>query len=251
MRPMKPLASLTIWHLPPGRLTGALVRMASGPPTPRGQPGLRFARLLGTARGRTFGPWDRQTWALFALWDSEASLAPGLASPALQAWDAAADEVWTLRAEPLSSHGQWGGSDPLADLGAAAPDDSAPVLILTRASIRLQHLRTFRRAAEQVEQQLAGQEGLIASLGAGETPLLDQATFSLWSSGAAAMRFAYGGGAHPDVVKRTRAERWYREELFARFRPLSATGTWNGREPLALARTAGPTEPVLQVPPST
>ena len=121
---------------------------------------------------------------------------------------------------------------PTSSESAATIGDAGPVAVLTRATVRLRHVRPFMTASRQISSELAGADGLLAVCGIGEAPIGRQATFSLWRSADDVARFAAGMPHHATAIRRTRAEGWYGEELFARFLPVAWRGTWDGRDPL-------------------
>jgi hypothetical protein len=170
---------------------------------------------------------------MFAVWDDDAALDDYLASTAARR-DAAVEE-WHVRLRGGGGHGTWRGVDVLAEI-EAAPDGTgvdAPVAVLTRANVHVRAWRRFRAAGRPVDAELASSEGLLAVVGVGEAPVGRLATFSLWRDVESMRRFADGGPHHREVVRRTRTEQWYGEELFARFRPYGSSGSWDGRDPLA------------------
>lgn len=189
--------------------------------------GLVFRRLLGTGRGSDTGPSaDLRRTAMFAVWEDETDLDRHLAGARRRAGIV---ERYDVRLRLLGGHGAWRGVDVLAGLATGRAD--GPVAVLTRADVRVPTWRRFRVAGGPVNTELQGAAGLLAVAGIGELPVGRLGTFSLWSDAAAVRAFA-ASPHHRDVVRRTRAERWLGEELFARFEPYGASGTWDGRNPL-------------------
>ncbi|MFL6137545.1 MAG: monooxygenase [Frankiaceae bacterium] len=226
------VVTLHVWGVPLRRVGAALGRMALDRGRLRRAPGVAFAKLLGTGSGRTFTPLDADVrhWAALACWSRYDAAAAFESSAVARRWGALADERLRVTLLPLASRGRWSGAEPFGGAvarRAAAPD--GPVAAITRARLAPARAVAFWRATPPVVHDLRAAPGLALSLGIGEAPIGLQGTFSVWESDAALRAFAYGTAAHVGVVRRTGAERWYAEELFARFAVTDATGTYRGR----------------------
>lgn len=199
-------------------------------------PGLRFAKLLGTGDGRTFTlrDADPRHWALLTVWDDDTAANEFTAGTTHRRWNAISDERLDVRMSPLASRGRWAGQDPFrpADGPVDEPVDGL-VASITRARLRPSRAFSFWRAVPPVSAELASVTGLRLAIGIGEAPIGLQGTFSLWQSTAALNDFAHRRPAHVEVIRRTGPERWYVEELFARFAVRSVRGTFADRDPLA------------------
>ena len=230
----EPIVAFTLAHYPKGASIKAMAHLGLDRLPLAVTAGLRFWRLLGVGKGRVFDPYaDFQRYGLFTVWDSYTALKQFEASSSvMHRIQQRADEVWTVHMRPVRWHGQWGRRDPFVGMTLATPPDPGPWVILTRASLRLTKIAAFLEAVPDVAAHLLRQPDFITSVGVGEAPLIYQATISLWRTLPAITTFAYKPASHADVIKRTRRENWYREELFARFRPIAAWGTWDGINPL-------------------
>jgi heme-degrading monooxygenase HmoA len=121
--------------------------------------------------------------------------------------------------EPIESHGFWDGKKTFGNLPAKS-DYEGKIAVLTRATIRLSKLKFFWQNVAPVAAMMLTAKGFITSYGVGEIPWIKQATFSIWESKAAMKDFAYNSATHAEVIKKTRQQKWYSEDMFTRFKIL-------------------------------
>ena len=201
--------------------------------------GLAACRLFYTVEfePRTGGIPTPTRWALFCAWrDPEARDEFVADDGALEPFAGPAKESWSVSLETVRvMMGQWRGWCPPTDDVEALRSDE-PVAVITYGRLRPRYVPAFFWNNRKAVRDALRQPGLVAMLGMGDHPQV-ASTFSLWRSKGDVVRFAYGGGAaHRPIQRRSLDEDWARDDFFARFRPLTARGSWDGREPLAMAR---------------
>ena len=199
---------------------------------------ISFFKLLGCGKNGTFDKHpDWQQWGILTVQrmdniPGESALIKNLYGSFINAWFRFFKcETWTILLEPIEGHGQWDNKEPFGSLPKQSGYDG-PLAILTRATIRLSKLKAFWQNVDGVANQMAGAKGLITSIGIGEMPYIKQATFSIWENKEAMKLFAYQMSQHTEVIKKTRKENWYSEDMFVRFRLIKTYGTIKGNDPL-------------------
>jgi heme-degrading monooxygenase HmoA len=196
--------------------------------------GLTFYRLMGSGKGKGFNPLpDWSVYSLLQVWDSEdAARFFFESSHLIQLYSDHTSEMFTLYMKNISAGGTWVGKNPFekgADL-----DPKLPIAVITRATIKWNWLIRFWKYVPTSQEALDGNEGLIYTKGVGEVPIAQMATFSLWKDFESVKKFAYNSKQHKEAIRRTRKNEWYKEELFSRFLPYRSTGTWDGKDLLAM-----------------
>lgn len=207
----------------------ALSQMQLGHAQLKNIQGLVFYKLLGSGAENGFSSKPNfGTYALLGIWDSEKDATNFFENNSFfKKYNSKSSESFTVFAQSAEAHGKWDGKQPFVSTATLAIDK--PVMVLTRASIRLSKLWSFWRKVGNVSKSLEDYQGLALSIGVGEWPLIQQATLSIWKTQAEMIDYAYKNEKHKEVVRLTRKLKWYKEELFARFVPYKFIGNWNGK----------------------
>ena len=195
-----------------------------------------FWKLMGCGRNGTFDiiP-DFRQWAVLQVWSPKS----GVCSQDLNKtssficgwWKFFHCEVLQLDLVPIEGHGKWDGKNCFGDLPIQT-DYEGLIAILTRATIRINKLKRFWNNVNGIANQMSGAKGFITSVGIGEVPWIKQGTFSIWESKSAMKNFAYQMKEHAEVIKKTRKEDWYSEDMFVRFKITNSKGSLKGINPL-------------------
>lgn len=231
-----PHTTLTVFTLRPGHRGWGFAQMGTSPRQLAKVAGLRFFKLMGSGASNGFGLWPNlDRYGLVAVWEDPDAAAVFFAQHPLWAtYQQHSAETWTVDLAPSKSHGLWDAQQPFDyPTEPASPAANAPMAVLTRASIRLRKAPRFWQFVEPTSAALARAVGVRAAIGLGELPVVRQATFSVWESAQAMQEYAYRDVRHREVIQLTRREKWYTEEMFARFQVLGSTGTFDGVDPLA------------------
>ena len=142
----------------------------------------------------------------------------------MQTYYQKSSSIRTLKMLPVKSHGLWSGQNPFTEQKPTTIDSELPVAVITRATLRPSRLIAFWKSVPSASAAIENATGVQYFKGIGEWPFVQQATLSLWDSFEAVKKFAYRDQTHANIIKKTRSQQWYSEDLFARFHVLSDTG---------------------------
>lgn len=207
----------------------AFTQMRLGLKSLKGIKGLVFSKLLGSGSKNGFSTIPNfGTYVLLCVWESENEARVFLEeNKFLKQYQSKSKEVFSVFLVAAEAHGKWDSKQPFVSAAKLALEK--PVVVLTRATIRLSKLYSFWKRVGNVSSTLDNYNGLALSIGVGEWPLIQQATLSIWKTQSEMMDYAYKNQKHREVVQLTRKLNWYKEELFARFVPYKFEGVWNGK----------------------
>jgi heme-degrading monooxygenase HmoA len=196
----------------------------------RSNPGVAFFKPLGTGSGAGYSIYpDFGVYGLLIVWHTQEQAEAFFESKLFDDYKSHSEEQYTIFLSPIRSKGSWSG---FSDWQISQNENGSPlVAALTRATLKPGFVVPFWKMTPRVSREHENYKGLVFSKGVGEIPLLEQATFTIWKSVSDMEAFAYNT-FHGEAIRRTRERDGFSEQMFTRFRPLKAFGSWEGRNPV-------------------
>lgn len=212
------------WKVDRSKVIWAVFRMALDRRALKRNPAIKFWKLLGTGKGETFTPKDAdpKRWGLLITIE-ESALDEFESSRLMKRWNSNSESQFAATLKTIAVHGKWSGKNPFKP--EVAPIDwNGKVVAITRARIKWRKNFLFWRSVPPVTASLKAAPGLVKAIGIGEAPIGLQGTFSIWEDPKTISYFAYRGEAHKAAIAATAREKWYAEEMFARFALTESSG---------------------------
>jgi hypothetical protein len=172
---------------------------------------ISFFKIFGTGKGQSFSFNDANLYKYGFIFVRKEEVADPIQ---LKLWNKVSKERTLYKVSTIAAHGKWGGVEPF---NPSPLEHDGKVVTITRARIKIKHQLAFWKHLPDVVNSLHSSAGLLTSFGIGELPIGLQGTFSVWENEKAVKDFAFRQTAHSNIIRLSKNEKWFSEELFARF----------------------------------
>ncbi|MFL2632936.1 MAG: DUF3291 domain-containing protein [Candidatus Marivariicella sp.] len=182
--------------------------------------GLEFIRVMGTGGGSGFSlrP-DFSTYAILCVWKNKNSSELFFKSHEMfNRYIRKSISVRHIEMKAIKSHGFWDRLQPFKNQEINDEIINLPIAVITRATLNWGMLIQFWKSVPRISKAIQNAKGVLFFKGIGELPFIQQATISIWKSNDFINKFAYRNEDHKTVIKKTRQNNWYKEDLFSRFK---------------------------------
>ena len=185
--------------------------------------GLEFVRVMGTGGGSGFSlkP-DFSTYAILCVWKNRNSSNIFFKNNFMfNEYLKKSISTRHIELKAIKSHGLWDGLKPFKNQEIKKKINSHPIAVITRATLNWKMLIQFWKSVPKISKAIKNARGVSFFKGIGELPFIQQATISIWKNNDYINDFAYKNIDHTSVIKKTRKNKWYKEDLFSRFLVIS------------------------------
>ena len=185
--------------------------------------GLEFVRVMGTGGGSGFSlkP-DFSTYAILCVWKNRNSSNIFFKNNFMfNEYLKKSISTRHIELKAIKSHGLWDGLKPFKNQEIKKKINNHSIAVITRATLNWKMLIQFWKSVPKISKAIKNARGVSFFKGIGELPFIQQATISIWKNNDYINDFAYKNIDHTSVIKKTRKNKWYKEDLFSRFLVIS------------------------------